>query len=105
MKYAVVKISGSQFIVSEGDEIEVNKRPEKEGEKIEISEVLLLVDNNKISIGQPIIDKSEVKVKVLNHFKGEKVRIAKFKAKTGYRRVMGFRPQKTLLKIENISSS
>ena len=103
MKYAVVKIGGSQYLVAEGDEMVINKLPNKEGEKIEISDVLLLVDGAKVSIGQPFLEKAKVTAEVLKHFQGEKIRIAKFKAKTGYRRVRGFRPQLTSLKIQKIA--
>jgi len=102
MKYAVVKIAGSQYLVEEGEEVWVNKLDGKEGEKVEFPEVMLLVDEKKVQIGQPILNKIKIVGKILRHFKGEKVRVAKFKAKTGYRRVKGFRPDITSLKIEKI---
>lgn len=103
MKYAVAKIAGMQYLVSEGDQIVVNRLKEKEGQVMDFSEVLLLVDEKKVTIGQPLVKDGKVSAKVVSHFQGEKVRIAKFKAKTGYRRVTGFRPQLTSLKIEKIS--
>lgn len=102
MKYAVVRIGGSQYFVSEGDELVVDKLPSKEGERIELTEILLLVDEKKVLIGEPVVEKSKISAKILKQFKGEKIRVSKFKAKTGYRRVTGFRPQLTLLKIEKI---
>ena len=104
MKYAVVKFSGSQFLVAEGDQITVNRLPQKEGEKLKISEVLLLVDEEKVKIGKPVVKDVYVDAKIANHFQGEKVRVAKFKAKTGYRKVTGFRPQLTNLVIDKIVS-
>ncbi|MCL5090394.1 MAG: 50S ribosomal protein L21 [Patescibacteria group bacterium] len=103
MKYAVVKISGSQYKVSEGDEIEVSRFPEEEGKTIELKEVLLLVDGKQVKIGKPMIKEAQVVAKVMKQFLGEKVDIFKFRAKTGYRRKTGFRAQRTLLKIEKIS--
>lgn len=103
MKYAVIKFSGTQYFVTEGEEIEVNRLSEKEGQKIEINEVLLLVDGEKVIIGKPLIEKTKVTATVLKTVKKEKIRVAKFKAKTGYRRVTGFRAQKTGLKIEKIT--
>ena len=102
MKYAVVKISGSQFKVSEGVQLEVTKLSGKEGEAIDLNEVLLFSDGKTIKVGKPFVAGVSVKAKILNNFQGEKIHIHKFKAKTGYRRKMGFRPQKTLIQIDKI---
>lgn len=102
MKYSVVKIGGLQFLVTEGEEVVVNRIDEKEGETVDFQDVLLVVDDGKVLIGQPIIKGTTVKAKVIKHLSGEKIRVAKFKAKTGYRRVTGFRSQLTLLRIEKI---
>lgn len=102
MKYAVVKIGGSQYLVSEGDELSVNKLSGAEGKKIEFPEVLLLVDDKKVQIGKPLVKGTVIKAEIIKQYQGKKVRIAKFKAKTGYRRVTGFRPQLTKIKIQKV---
>ncbi len=102
MKYAVVKISGAQYLIKEGDQLVVEKLFQKEGDKIELKEILLLVDESKISIGEPLVKNAKILAKVLKQAKGEKIRVAKFKAKSRYRRVTGFRPQLTSIKIEKI---
>ena len=102
MKYAVVKIQGSQFKVSEGDQIETSRLPQKEGEKANFEEVLLMAEDGKVKIGKPTLKGSFVSAKVIKQFLGKKLDVFKFKAKTGYRRKMGFRPQRTLLQIEKI---
>ncbi len=104
MKYAVVKIQGSQFKVSEGDRLEVNRLSQKEGEKVEFPEVLLAVEDGQVKIGRPVVKESRVTAKVVKQFQGPKLDIFKFKAKTGYRRKMGFRPQKTLVQVEKITT-
>ncbi len=103
-KYAVVKLQGSQYKVSEGEEIKVSRLPQKEGETAELDGVLLTVEDGKVKVGKPVIKEAKVKMKVLKHFSGEKLDIFKFKAKTGYRRKMGFRPELTLVRIEEIAS-
>lgn len=103
MKYAVVEVNGSQFKVQEKDKVEVNKISQKEGETITLDKVLLLMDGSKLKVGKPLLKEVKVEAKILKNFLGEKLAIFKFKAKTGYRRKMGFRPQKTLLSIEKIS--
>ncbi len=102
MKYAVVKVGGSQFLVKEGEKLTVDRISVPEGKDFEIKDVLLLASEGKLVIGTPTIKGQSVKSAVEKHFLGDKLDIFKFKAKTGYRRKTGFRSQKTLLKIEKI---
>ena len=102
MKYAVVKIGGSQYKIKEGEELAVNRLASKEGEELNLTEVLLLVDDGQVNIGQPVLADTPIKAKVLSHFKGEKIRVARFKAKSRYRKVRGFRPSLTKIRIEKI---
>jgi large subunit ribosomal protein L21 len=98
-KYAVIKIKGTQYKVSEGDEILVDKlngKPEPE--------VLLLVDDDKVKVGKPKVTGASLKLKVLNEVeKGEKISVQTFKAKSRYRRKIGFRPQYSRILVEKIS--
>ncbi len=103
-KYAVINVQGSQYKIREGDEIEVSRMVQKEGETVGLNEVLLVVDEGKVKLGKPKVKGAEVKAKVVKQFLGPKLDIFKFKAKTGYRRKTGFRPERTLLKIESITA-
>jgi len=103
MKYAVIKTGGKQYKVKEGDVLEVEKLPGKAGESIEFDQVLLVVNDTKILVGQPLVEKAKVKAKVLEYCKGPKVRIAKFKAKSRYRKVKGHRQQLLRIEVENIT--
>ena len=105
MKYVVVKIGGSQYKVSEGDELVVEKLEGKKDEILEFNQVLLYVNDDKLKIGQPFIKGAKVKAKVVNQLKGEKLRVATYKAKARYRRVKGHRKHLTQLKITQISLS
>ena len=99
-KYAVIKVSGKQYKVSEGEEILVDKIT---SEKPEIT-VLLVSDGEKVTLGKPNVAKAEVKVKVIKAVeKGEKLDVYKYKSKSRYRRHIGFRPSYTRLLIEKIS--
>lgn len=104
-QYAVVKINGSQHKVAVGDELAVEKINVEKGKTIELDEVLLLVADQKVKIGQPLVKGAKVKVKVLDQIKGEKIRVAVYKAKSRYRRVKGHRKQLTKIRIEKILSS
>lgn len=103
MKYAILKIAGKQYKVSEGEIFEVDKLEGEKGEKLTFEEVLLLNDGKDVKVGQPYIQGAKVTAEILEQLKGEKIRVAKFKAKSRYRRVIGFRPQLTKIKIIKIS--
>lgn len=104
-KYAVVKIGGSQFKVSEGDVIKVDKIDEKKDKSLVFDQVLLLVDGEKVSIGEPYLKNVKIKGTVVDQIKGEKIRVATYKAKSRYRKVKGFRAKLTMIKIDKFSSA
>lgn len=99
-KFAVIRITGKQYRVVEGQEILVDKMND-----LKVTpEVLLIVDGEKIEVGTPVLTKAKVTVKVLAELeKGEKIDIFKYKAKSRERRHVGFRAQYTRLLIEKIS--
>ena len=102
MEYAIVKTGGKQYKVSKGLVIDVDRLTYKPGENFSLEEILLYVADGNVKLGKPKLDKIKVKATVLEHFKGEKLRIAKFKAKAKYRRVTGHRQYLTRIKILDI---
>lgn len=100
-KFAVVRIAGKQYRVAEDDEILVDKLND-----LKVApEVLLFVDGDKVEVGNPVLEKVKVSVKVLKEIeKGEKVDIFKYKAKSRERRHVGSRAQHTRLLVEKISN-
>ncbi len=105
MKYAVVEISGKQYKVAEGEEFEVDKIEGDKGKKLTLDKVLLIVDEKKRKIGKPIVRGAKVTAEILEQFKGKKIRVATYKAKSRYRRVIGHRSQLTRIKIKKITTS
>ena len=102
-QYAIVAVGGQQYQVTVGEEIDVlGLGDKKEGEKVSFDKVLL-VKNKEAKIGQPLLAKASVEAEVLNQFRGEKVRVAVYRAKSRYRRVKGFRPDLTRVKILGIT--
>jgi len=100
-KFAVIRITGKQYRVTEGEEILVDKINDLE--KVE-PEVLLVADGDKVEVGTPVLKKAKVTVKVLVELeKGVKVDIFKYKSKSRERRHVGFRAQYTRLLVEKIS--
>lgn len=100
-KFAVIRINKNQYKVKEGEELLVDKLSDLK--KIEI-EVLLLVDGKKVKIGKPLVKDAKVKLKVVKDLeKGKKIHVLKYKAKSRYRKHIGFRPQYTRLIVTSIS--
>lgn len=97
---AVIELGGNQFIVRKGDVIDVKRLKDLEGKKTGNTEALLISDEEgkEVKIGTPVVEGSKVSFKIIEEFKGEKVRVFKMKAKKRYSRNKGFRP--TLTKIE-----
>jgi len=103
MKYAIIQLQGKQYQVSEGDELIVDRLEKVEGDKFDVTDVLLFVDGDKKLIGQPIVKDVKVSCEVVVNNKGEKIRVAKYKAKSRYRKVIGHRQLQSVLKIVKIA--
>jgi large subunit ribosomal protein L21 len=102
MEYAIIKTGGKQYKVSKDSVIEVERLKHKPGEKFSLEEVFLHVVDGNVKLGKPRLAGVVVKAIVLEHLKGEKLRISKFKAKSKYRRVTGHRQYLTRIKILDI---
>lgn len=112
MKYAVIRLQGRQYKVSEGKELLVDKMNDL---KL-IPEVLLIADDGdptslklrgarKVEVGKPVLKNAKVTLKVVAEMeKGEKIEVYHFKAKSRYRKHTGFRPQYTRVLVEKISA-
>ncbi len=100
MKYAVIAISGTQYKVEENQTITVDKfDPTIKS----TDQILLVVDDDKVKVGNPTVKGASVDFEVVKDFQGEKLRVSTFKAKSRYRKTRGFRAQLTDLKITKIS--
>lgn len=89
--YVVIQLGAKQFLVKEGDKIVAEKIELKDGETLTVKEVLLSTDGTTTKIGDPYLEGATVELTSDGIIKGEKIRVAKFKAKSRYRRVMGHR--------------
>ena len=96
---AIISLGGTQWKVSPGDRIAVNRLPQAEGEEFTISEVLLLEKDGEVQVGRPTIP-YPVRVKVLEHLRGPKVRVFKKKRRKGYEKRIGHRQALTLVEIQ-----
>jgi len=100
MKYAVIRVKGSQYRVSEKEEILVDRVLEKE----EISpEVLLVVNDKGVKVGEPLVKGAKVVLKKLGDEQGEKIHVYKFKSKSRYRKKIGSRAKLTRFEVLSIA--
>ncbi|MBU3978074.1 50S ribosomal protein L21 [Patescibacteria group bacterium] len=105
MKYAIIVSGGKQYKAVEGGVLDVDKIDIEAGKTHKFEKVLLFSDDGICQIGKPLLSDISVSAKVIEQFKGDKIRVAKFKAKSRYRRVQGHRQLLTKIQIEKISTN
>ena len=99
--YAIIRTGGKQYNVSVGDEVLVEKLNAEVGEEVSF-EVLMLADDSGIKIGTPVVEGVSAKAEVVEHGKGKKVIVFKYKPKKNYRKKQGHRQPYTKVKILSI---
>jgi len=104
MKFVIVEQGGKQYQAAEGKAIEVDRLPNEVGETLTLEDVLLTVDDGDVKIGTPLLKGVKVQAKVLDHFKGRKILVFKYRPKQRYRVKNGHRQQYTRLLIESIET-
>lgn len=99
MKYAVLRIGSRQYRLCEGQEALVDKLDKEPN-----FDVLLVSDGKKVVVGTPLVKDAKVKIKVITQEeKGEKLDILRYKAKSRYRKHIGFRPVFSRVLLEKIT--
>jgi large subunit ribosomal protein L21 len=101
--YAIVRTGGKQYRVAEGDVIQVEKLAGVPGDAVSLTAVLL-VDGERLVTDAAQLARVAVTGEVVAHTKGPKIRIHKFKNKTGYHKRQGHRQPLTQVKVTGISS-
>ncbi len=99
--YAIVKTGGKQYRVAEGDVLNVEKLDAEIGAEVSL-DVLMLVDGENVVVGKPVVADANVVAKVVEHGKGEKVIVFKYKPKKDYRKKQGHRQPYTKLEIVSV---
>jgi large subunit ribosomal protein L21 len=100
--YAVIRTGGKQYRVSEGDKIRVEKLTGEVGDKVEISEVLM-VSGEKMVVGKPLVPGAKVSAEIVAQDRAKKIIVFKLKEKKNYRRKAGHRQPYTELKVTGIA--
>ena len=99
--FAVVETGGKQYKVSVGDFIEVEKLDAEVGAKVNLN-VLLVSDGENVKAGNPYVEGAQAIAEVVEHGKGDKIVVFKYKPKKNVRRKQGHRQPYTKLKITEI---
>jgi large subunit ribosomal protein L21 len=97
MSYAIITVGGKQYRVQEGERLLVDRLKADEGKTFN-PRVLLTGGNGKTDLAPS----TTVTARVVSHELGEKIRIGKYKKRTGYRKHTGFRASLTQIQIESI---
>ena len=101
MKKAVIATGGKQYIVSEGDLLDIELIQD---EKVTEFDAMLLIDGDTIKIGTPLVKDVKVKAEIVNqNVKADKVMAIRYKAKKRVHKVRGHRQQHTQIKIVKIA--
>lgn len=103
--YAVVKTGGRQYRVEPGDTIDVERLSDEVGETVELNPVLMVGNGDDITLGTPAVDAARVTAEIVEHKRGKKIVVFKFKRRKNYRRKQGHRQSLTSVKITDIQAS
>ena len=101
----MLKLSGKQYKVAEGDVVFFEKLAVEEGKKVTFDKVILVSNEGKVEVGNPYVKSMKVEGKVVSHGKGKKIIVFKMKAKKNYRRKQGHRQPYTKVEITAIKST
>ncbi|OFY47361.1 MAG: 50S ribosomal protein L21 [Bacteroidetes bacterium RBG_13_46_8] len=103
--YAIVTIAGQQFKVEKGKKVIVHQLPSEVGDEVTFEKVLLIDNDEKISVGMPYVKEAAVTAQVLSHLRGDKIKVFKKKRRKGYQVLNGHRQYFTELMIDEIIES
>ncbi|QKJ50580.1 50S ribosomal protein L21 [Providencia rettgeri] len=101
--YAVFQSGGKQHRVSEGQTVRLEKLDIATGETVEFDQVLMVANGDEIQIGAPVVEGVKVKAEVVANYRGEKVKIVKFRRRKHSRKQQGHRQWFTDVKITVIA--
>jgi large subunit ribosomal protein L21 len=102
--YAIVNINGIQTRVTPDEVLSVARLTGEPGEKLTFENVLLLSDGDTITVGQPYVKGASLVAEVVDHLRGPKLKIFKFKRRRDYRRRKGHRDELTRIRVTAIQA-
>ena len=103
--FAIIRTGAKQYKVQKNDKISVEKLDGKEGDSVNIDEVLYINDGKSPKMGAPFVKGAQVKAKILEQKRGPKITVFKKKRRKDYRRTKGHRQHMTILEITDIKAA
>jgi large subunit ribosomal protein L21 len=102
--YAVFATGGKQYRAAPGDVLRIEKLDVAAGDAIELDQVMLVADGDKVSVGAPLVDGAKVAATVKGHGRADKIRIVHFRRRKHHRKQMGHRQHYTEIEITGIQA-
>jgi large subunit ribosomal protein L21 len=103
MSYAIIEAGGTQLRVEPGRFYEINRLPVNPGDRYVIDRVLLVNNNDSVTVGQPYVEGATVEGTAISHRRGRKILVYKMRPKKKTRKKRGHRQELTRLMIDSIS--
>lgn len=100
--YAIVQTGGKQFKAAKGETLIVEKLDGEAGTKLDLADVLMICDGDKVTVGSPFVKGAKVKVEIVRQGKGPKIEGFNYKAKKNERKRWGHRQPQTHLRVTDI---
>jgi len=100
--YAIIRSGGKQYRVEAGSVIEVERLDASEGDRVDLTDVLLLAEDDRVTVGSATVPGAKVTAEVVGQGRGKKVTVFKYKSKTRQRTKTGHRQLYTRLAIQEI---
>ena len=102
--YAIIEDSGTQFKVTSGDRIRIDRHVKEDEKTITFDRVMLVAGEGAPKVGSPLVAGATVTAEVLGEVKGAKIDIQKYKRRKGYHRKIGHRQRYTEVRISAINA-
>jgi large subunit ribosomal protein L21 len=100
--YAVVRTGGKQYKMGAGDIIEVDRLDGEVGEVLTLTDVLMVVNGDSVTVGTPVVDGVTVMAKITGQYRGAKIMVFKYRPKKRIRVRKGHRQYITRLQVESV---
>ena|SRR3989338_8889126 len=101
--FAIIETGGKQYTVAPNQVIKIEKLGGETGAQVIFDKVLLYANDTMVKLGKPYVEGVKVVGSIIDHVKGKKIYVLKYKAKSRYRRLMGHRQLLTEVKISDIA--
>ncbi len=102
MSFAVIATGGKQYLVSQGEKIQIEKLEGTAGDTITFDQVLATISDSSYELGKPTLAGKTVEAKIISQGRGRKIEVLKYKPKSKYRKKIGHRQAYTEIEITKI---